>query len=93
MDYKVDTTALKTIVHKEGCSTINDVSRKMQYNSDTINKIFSNQLKPSSLFMYKFGVTFHVPLKDMGNIFFAQNLRDTQVKLSLKNKKERKNEY
>lgn len=75
--YEVDVIALKKIMVEQSLDRIVDLSRESTIDRNTLSKILSKEVKPSTVAIEKLMTALHIPPENAGIIFFNKNLRNT----------------
>lgn len=66
---------LKKIMVEQNLDKIVDLSAASTVDRNTLSKIISGDIKPSTTVIEKLMSTLHIPPERAGTIFFSQNLR------------------
>ncbi len=75
--YSVDVIELKKIMVSKGLEKIVDLSKASTIDRNTLSKVLSGEMKPSTTVIEKLMTTLDIPSEKLGAIFFNQNLRNT----------------
>ena len=75
--YKTDVIELKKAMIEAGLDKIIDFAEASGVDRNTISKILSGEIQPSSNVMERFVVALRLPPERAGRIFFNPNLRNT----------------
>ena len=75
--YKVNVVELKKIMVEQNLDKIVDLSAASTVDRNTLSKIISGDIKPSTTVIEKLMSTLHISPEKAGTIFFSQNLRNT----------------
>lgn len=75
--YKVDVVELKKIMVEQNLDKIIDLSAASTVDRNTLSKIISGDIKPSTTVIEKLMSTLHISPEKAGTIFFNQDLRNT----------------
>lgn len=76
MQYRVDTVALKKKMVEQGLEKITDLSKASSIDRNTLSKVLSGSVKPSTTVIEKLMATLNIQSDMAGEIFFNQNLRN-----------------
>ena len=76
-NYRTDTVALKKIMIDNNIDTITELSEASGVDRNTLSKILSGKMQPSSGAMVKIAFALNMPPEVAGRIFFTPNLRNT----------------
>ena len=74
--YRVDVVALKKIMVEQNLDKIVDLSAASTVDRNTLSKIISEDIKPSTTVIEKLMSALHIPPEKAGTIFFSQILRN-----------------
>lgn len=74
--YCVDVIELKKIMVTKGLDKIVDLASASKVDRNTLSKILSGEMKPSTTVIEKLMCTLDIPSEKAGTIFFNQNLRN-----------------
>lgn len=74
--YKTDVIEIKKIMVEKGFDTIKSLSSKAGIDRNTLGKILSGEVQPSSEVMDKLVFTLKIPPNKAGMIFFNNSLRN-----------------
>ena len=74
-NYFVDTTELKKIMIDKGLEKIVDLSDASTVDRNTLSKVLSGDMKPSTTVIEKLMYSLDIPPERAGVIFFKPNLR------------------
>lgn len=75
--YKTDIIELKKAMIEAGLDKIIDLAEASGVDRNTISKILSGEIQPSSNVMERFVIALSLPPERAGRIFFNPNLRNT----------------
>lgn len=75
--YKTDIIELKKAMIEAGLDKIIDLAEASGVDRNTISKILSGEIQPSSNVMERFVIALRLPPERAGLIFFNPNLRNT----------------
>lgn len=75
--YKTDVIELKKIMVERGLDKIIDLSKASGVDRNTLSKIMSGEIQPSSMAMYKLISALNMEPEVAGKIFFTKNLLNT----------------
>lgn len=75
--YKVDIVELKKIMVEQNLDKIIDLSAASTVDRNTLSKVISGDIKPSTTVIEKLMSALHIPPERAGTIFFSLNLRNT----------------
>lgn len=75
--YRVDVVELKKIMVEQNLDKIVDLSAASTVDRNTLSKIISEDIKPSTTVIEKLMSALHIPPERAGTIFFSQNLHNT----------------
>lgn len=68
---------LKKIMVEQNLDKIIDLSAASTVDRNTLSKVISGDIKPSTTVIEKLMTTLHIPPERAGSIFFSSNLRNT----------------
>lgn len=74
--YYVDVIELKKIMVTKGLDKIIDLAGASNVDRNTLSKILSGKMKPSTTVIEKLMYALDIPPEKTGEIFFKQNLRN-----------------
>lgn len=74
--YYVDVIELKKIMVTKGLDKIIDLAGASNVDRNTLSKILSGEMKPSTTVIEKLMYALDIPPEKAGEIFFKQNLRN-----------------
>lgn len=74
-NFSVDTTVLKKIMIDKGLEKIVDLSDASDVDRNTLSKVLSGNMKPSTTVIEKLMYALDIPPEKAGIIFFKPNLR------------------
>lgn len=72
--YATDIITLKKIMLEKGINTIGELSEKTQISRNTLGKVLSGRLQPSSETMFRLVSVLNISPELAGVIFFSQHL-------------------
>ena len=75
--YKVDVVELKKIMVEQKLEKIIDLSFASKVDRNTLSKVISGNIKPSTTVIEKLMSALNIPPERAGEIFFSTNLRNT----------------
>ena len=75
--YRVDVVELKKIMVEQNLDKIVDLSAASTVDRNTLSKVISGDVKPSTTVIEKLMSALHIPPEKAGTIFFSINLRQT----------------
>lgn len=75
--YYVDVIELKKIMVTKGLDKIIDLANASNVDRNTLSKILSGEIKPSTTVIEKLMYALDIPSDKAGVIFFKRNLRNT----------------
>ncbi len=75
--YRVDVVELKKIMVEQNLDKIVDLSAASTVDRNTLSKVISGDVKPSTTVIEKLMSALHIPPEKAGTIFFSINLRKT----------------
>lgn len=76
-NYRVDVVELKKIMVEQNLDKIVDLSAASTVDRNTLSKVISGDVKPSTTVIEKLMSTLRIPPERAGLIFFSPNLRNT----------------
>lgn len=76
-EYQVNIIELKKIMVEQGMERIVDLSKASTIDRNTLSKVLSGDVKPSTTAIEKLMGALKIPPEKAGIIFFASNLRNT----------------
>ena len=79
--YKVDNNALKKVLVDKNIKTIQGLSDISGVNRNTCAQVLGGEIYPSSDVMARLANALGLGSEEAGKIFFAQDLRNTKVKV------------
>lgn len=74
--YCVDVIELKKIMVAKGLDKLVNLARASTVDRNTLSKILSGEMKPSTTVIEKLMCALDIPSEKAGEIFFKQNLRN-----------------
>lgn len=75
--YMVDVVELKKIMVEKGLDKIIDLSNASTVDRNTLSKVLSGEVKPSTSVIEKLMSTLEIPPENAGHIFFKMDLRNS----------------
>ncbi len=73
-NYRTDIVAIKKIMVEKGLSKICNLSKAANVDRNTLGKVLSGKIQPSSRVMERLVVALEIPPEKAGEIFFNRDL-------------------